>query len=36
VATADEAVPTEPMNVHLEWLTSVLGNYWVPGSIIGK
>jgi len=36
VATADGAVPTGPMNIHLEWLTSVLSNYWVPGSILGK
>jgi hypothetical protein len=33
VVTADEAVLTGPMNFHLEWLTSVLSNYWVPGSI---
>ena len=36
MATADEAVLIEPIRVHLEWLTSVLSNYWVPGSILGK
>ena len=29
MATADEAVLIEPIRVHLEWLTSVLSNYWV-------
>jgi hypothetical protein len=36
VATADDAVPTGPMNIHLDWLTSVFSNYLFPGSILGK
>jgi hypothetical protein len=36
MAAEDEAVPTGSMNIHLECLTSVLSNYWVPGSILGK